>query len=156
MSFFIALLAILSILVTWTKNVFMSLMYSVMLFINATVVLLMLGFEFLALVNMLVYVGALAVLFLFVIMLLEVPTTELRAYYRGFSFLALLGVLGSRLFIGYGPNVTASFVTFNPTLESISTIGYAFYIRYADILILNSLVLTIALFGALVLAHTRA
>lgn len=168
MTFLIALLALLSFLVTWTKNVFMSLMYSVMLFINATIVLLMLGFEFLALVNVLVYVGALAVLFLFVIMLLEVPTTELRAYYRGFSVLALLGVLGSRLFIGYGPsdinstqtnfitsNVSTSFVTFNPTLESISTIGYAFYIRYADVLILNSLVLTIALFGALVLAHTR-
>ena len=43
---------------------------------------------------------------------------------------------------------------YNHTLESISTIGYAFYVRYADVLILNSLVLTIALFGALVLAHT--
>ncbi len=150
---FITLLAVLSILVTWTKNVFMSLMYSVMLFINATVVLLMLGFEFLALVNMLVYVGALAVLFLFVIMLLEVPTTELRAYYRGFSVLALLGLLASRVIRG---NNTGFYIvpTFNSTMESISTIGTAFYIRYADVLILNSLVLTIALFGALVLAHT--
>jgi NADH:ubiquinone oxidoreductase subunit 6 (subunit J) len=95
---FITLLALLSILVTWTKNVFMSLMYSVMLFVNATVVLLMLGFEFLALINVLIYVGALAVLFLFVIMLLEVPTTELRAYYRGLSVLALCGVIASRLF----------------------------------------------------------
>jgi NADH:ubiquinone oxidoreductase subunit 6 (subunit J) len=43
--------------------------------------------------------------------------------------------------------------TFNSTMESISAIGYAFYIRYADVLIFNSLVLTIALFGALVLAH---
>jgi NADH:ubiquinone oxidoreductase subunit 6 (subunit J) len=156
---FITLLAILSILITWTKNVFMSLMYSVMLFVNATVVLLMLGFEFLALVNVLVYVGALAVLFLFVIMLLEVPTTELRAYYRGFSVLALLGILGSRLFRGNSyPSLGADgyFVipTFNSTMESINAIGAAFYIRYADVLILNSLVLTIALFGALVLAHT--
>jgi len=46
--------------------------------------------------------------------------------------------------------------TFVPTLESISSVGHAFYIRYADILILNSLVLTVALFGALVLAHTKA
>jgi NADH:ubiquinone oxidoreductase subunit 6 (subunit J) len=117
----------------------------------------MLGFEFLALVNLLVYVGALAVLFLFVIMLLEVPTTELRAYYRGFSVLAILGALSCRLFVGTSP-LTSTFQTpvFNPTLESISSIGYAFYIRYADVLILNSLVLTIALFGALVLAHTRA
>ncbi len=133
----------------------MSLMYSVMLFINATVVLLMLGFEFLALVNMLVYVGALAVLFLFVIMLLEVPTTELRASYRGYSVLALLGVLACRLFADVSPAAEsfhlAGTPVFNPTLESISSIGYAFYIRYADILILNSLVLTIALFGALIL-----
>lgn len=168
---FITLLAILSILVTWTKNVFMSLMYAVMLFINATIILLMLGFEFLALVNMLVYVGALAVLFLFVIMLLEVPTTELRAYYRGLSVLALLGVLASRIFntgealslfpfgereiniLGQNPSMHIV-PAYNHTLESISTIGYAFYVRYADVLILNSLVLTIALFGALVLAHT--
>lgn len=154
---FIALLAVLAVLVTWTKNVFMSLMYGVMLFINATIVLLMLGFEFLALVNVLVYVGALAVLFLFVIMLLEVPTTELRAHYRGFSVLALLGILACRLFVGTSPFIsTLKTPVFNPTLESISSIGYAFYIRYADVLILNSLVLTIALFGALVLAHTRA
>ena len=127
-------------------------MYSVMLFINATVVLLMLGFEFLALVNMLVYVGALAVLFLFVIMLLEIPSTELRAYYNGYSVLALLGALACRLFIGTSPFIS-SFQTpvFNPTLESISSIGSALYVHYADVLILNSLVLTIALFGALVL-----
>ena len=58
-------------------------MYAVLLFINSSVVMLSMGFEFLALVNLLVYVGALAVLFLFVIMLLEIPATELRAYARG-------------------------------------------------------------------------
>lgn len=152
---FILLLALLAVLVTWTRNVFMSLMYSVMLFINASVVLLMLGFEFLALVNMLVYVGALAVLFLFVIMLLEIPSAELRAYYRGFSVLALAGLLCSRLFLGISPfSSTFNVYSFTPNLESISAIGYAFYIRYADVLILNSLVLTIALFGALVLGGT--
>lgn len=148
-------LALLSVMVSWTRNVFMSLMYSVMLFVNASVVLLILGFEFLALVNMLVYVGALAVLFLFVIMLLEIPSAELRAYYRGWSVLALIGLTASRLFYGISPfSSTFSGYSFTPTLESISHIGFAFYIRYADILILNSLVLTIALFGALVLAHT--
>jgi NADH:ubiquinone oxidoreductase subunit 6 (subunit J) len=155
---FITGLALLSILVTYTKNVFMSLMYSVMLFVNATVVLFILGFEFLALVNMLVYVGALAVLFLFVIMLLEVPTTELRAYYRGFSILAAGGILASRLFIGQYESVTnmQPIYMLTSTMESISAIGYAFYISYADVLILNSLVLTIALFGALVISSSTA
>ena len=141
-------------MVTWTKNVFMSLMYSVMLYINATCLLLMLGFEFLALINVLIYVGALAVLFLFVIMLIEVPTTELRAYYRGSS---VLGLLSYVLIVGMF-NMRHDGTTFamTPTQESLMQIGYAFYLQYADILILNSLVLTIALFGALVLAHTRS
>jgi NADH:ubiquinone oxidoreductase subunit 6 (subunit J) len=152
---FIALLAFLSILISQTKNVFMSLMYSILLFINACAVLLSLGFEFLALVNLLVYVGALAVLFLFVIMLLEIPSTELRAYYRGYSAL-LIPFFG---FYYYARSYWFSYstiLTFIPTLESISNVGYAFYIIYADVLVLNSLILTIALFGALVLAHNQS
>ena len=97
----ILLCGLLSVCVVWTRSPFMSLMFAVMLFINASLVLLMLGFEFLALINVLVYVGALAVLFLFVIMLLEIPTTELRAYYRGYSILglfALFGVLVSQFY----------------------------------------------------------
>ena len=149
---FIVLLALLSVMISWTGNVFMSLMYAVMLFVNATLVLLTLGFEFLALVNMLVYVGALAVLFLFVIMLLEIPSAELRAYYRGYSILGLFALVGVLLSQFSSKNQIYHFTS---TMESISNIGIAFYIRYADILILNSLVLTIALFGALVLTHTR-
>ena len=151
----ILLCGLLSICVIWTRSPFMSLMFSVMLFINASIVLLMLGFEFLALVNMLVYVGALAVLFLFVIMLLQIPTTELRAYYRGYSTLAVFGVLACRIFQPVSVQPSLQICNFVPTLESITAVGHAFYIRYADLLILNSLVLTVALFGALVLAHTR-
>ena len=160
--------ALLAISVSWTRSPFMALMFAVMLFINTSVVLLMLGFEFLALVNMLVYVGALAVLFLFVIMLLEIPSAELRAYQRGWSTLALFGFLGitkgyfSDLGSFWSGLVTTKSYTppisiagFIPTLESLTFVGHAFYVRYADLLILNSLVLTVALFGALVLAHTR-
>ena len=161
--------ALLSIAVSWTRSPFQSLMFAVMLFINTSVVLLMLGFEFLALVNMLVYVGALAVLFLFVIMLLEIPSAELRAYNRGWSTLALFGFFGitKTFFSDFGSlwtntinpknNCIANSVAgFIPTLESLTFVGHAFYVRYADLLILNSLVLTVALFGALVLAHTRS
>lgn len=149
---FVVLLGLLGVAVSQTRNVFMALMYAVMLYVNASIVLLGLGFEFMALVNMLVYVGALAVLFLFIIMLLEIPSTELRGYFRGSSALSMgamvaaHGVKGERM-------SEAHMVDWTPTLESLSQVGYAFYIRYADILVLNSLVLTIALLGALVLAH---
>jgi NADH:ubiquinone oxidoreductase subunit 6 (subunit J) len=160
--------ALLAISVSWTRSPFMALMFAVLLFINTSVILLMLGFEFLALINMLVYVGALAVLFLFVIMLLEIPSSELRAYHRGWSPLALFGFLGitkglfsdslstlTGLMSGDNCNPISSIAGFIPTAESLTYVGHAFYIIYADVLILNSLILTIALFGALVLANTK-
>lgn len=151
----IFLCALLSIAVGFTKSPFMSLMYSVMLFINSSFVLMMLGFEFLALVNLLVYVGALAVLFLFVIMLLEIPATELRAYSRGWSTLGILvlfflGTVGLKCLqstVGY-----RGFIYGLPNAESINNLGHALYLYFADILILNSLVLTVALFGAFAIA----
>ena len=129
----------------------MALMYSVMLFINASLAMIVIGYEFLALVNLLVYVGALAVLFLFVIMLLEIPATELRAYQRGWSTLALAGV--AAISVITGRRITT--LSYSPSFEGMEFIGHAFYTRYADLLLLNSLVLTVALFGALVLAHLR-
>ena len=152
---FIVLMAFLSILISQTKNVFMSLMYSILLYINSFVVLLSLGFEFLAIINVLVYVGALAVLFLFVTMLLEIPSTELRAYYRGYSAL-IIPLFGIYYYARSFWFSNSTILTFIPTLESISNVGYAFYIVYADVLVLNSLILTIALFGALVLAHSQS
>ena len=159
--------ALLAIGVSWTRSPFMALMYSVMLFINASFVLMMLGFEFMALVNLLVYVGALAVLFLFVIMLLEIPATELRAYGRGWSTLGMVVFA----IMAFGPYISDFFAFtlgsqnggYNRTIvtgvanaESISTLGHALYLHFADLLILNSLVLTIALFGAFATAPVKS
>lgn len=154
--------ALLAIGVSWTRSPFMALMYSVMLFINASFVLMMLGFEFMALVNLLVYVGALAVLFLFVIMLLEIPATELRAYGRGWSTMGVMVFLtmafGPYLsnFGGLGTNQSRMIITGVSNAESISTLGHALYLYFADLLILNSLVLTVALFGAFATAPVRS
>ena len=156
----ISICALLAVAVSWTRSPFMSLMYTILLFINSSIVMLSLGYEFLALVNLLVYVGALAVLFLFVIMLLNIPTTELRAYARGLSALALLAIGALVLLLSNKSSLSDSYVnepiTFVPAMESISSLGEVLYIHYADVLILNSMVLTIALIGALVLAHIRS
>ena len=151
----LGLCVLLSIAVSWTKSPFISLIYAVMLFINSSVVILSIGFEFLALVNLLVYVGALAVLFLFVIILLEIPTTELRAFARGWSLLGLLGMLMLIITTCIKQGSNEITLTFVPAIESLSRLGECLYIHYTDVLILNSIVLTIALFGALVLANIR-
>jgi NADH:ubiquinone oxidoreductase subunit 6 (subunit J) len=155
----IVMCALLAIGVSWTRSPFMALMYSVILFINSSFVMMMLGFEFMALVNLLVYVGALAVLFLFVIMLLEIPATELRAYGRGWG---TMGIMVFMIMIiapyttsfngGYNRNI----ITGIANAESISTLGHALYLHFADLLILNSLVLTVALFGAFATAPVQS
>jgi len=84
-------------------------------------------------------------------MLLEIPTTELRAYNRGYSLLSIFCFISvCFLFLNSQNNTIFSFI---PTMEAMYIVGHGFYILYADVLILNSLVLTISLFGALVLAH---
>jgi NADH:ubiquinone oxidoreductase subunit 6 (subunit J) len=150
----------------------MALMYSVMLYSNASFVLLLLCFEFLASVNLLVYVGALAVLFLFVIMLLEIPATELRSFHRGWSLLCSAGGYASRvLFLPWpfhsfavsqalhpasGTGISLFLNTASHSVESLSSLGHAFFLRSADLLVLNSLVLTVALFGTLIAASAPA
>lgn len=64
-------------LVISTTNPIHSVFSLVMCFVNSSILLLMLGFEFLALLFMVVYVGALAILFLFVVMMLNVRLVEL-------------------------------------------------------------------------------
>ncbi len=134
-----------------TNSVFMSVMYTVLLFTTAAVILLQLGYEFMAIINVLIYVGALAVLFMFVVMLIHVPASTLYGYFVGVGALSTLGLIGTRI-----SQTTSSLFTAVFASESLTHIGQAFYIHYGDILVLNSIVLTVALLGALTIAHTRA
>ncbi len=137
-----------------TNSVFMSVMYTVLLFTTAAVILLQLGYEFMAIINVLIYVGALAVLFMFVVMLIHVPASTLYGYFVGVGALSTLGLIGTRIWLS--SQTTSSLFTAVFASESLTHIGQAFYIHYGDILVLNSIVLTVALLGALTIAHTRA
>ena len=99
-------------------------------------------------------------------MLLEIPVTELRAYGRGWSTMGVVVffimalvpyiISGSSSFSGK-PGSFDRIITVGITnSESISTLGHALYLHFADLLILNSLVLTIALFGAFATAPVRS
>ena len=83
-----------AILVVKSKNPVHSVFYLVLLFCNASALLFMLGLEFFALLNIYVYVGALAVMFLFVVMLLDITYTEIVASQRGYYPIAILFIYG--------------------------------------------------------------
>lgn len=75
-----------------SKNPVHSVFYLVLLFLHCSGLLVLLGLEYFVLLQLLVYVGALAILFLFVVMLLDIPSTEILAHQRGTYPVA--GVLG--------------------------------------------------------------
>lgn len=164
-------------LVANSKNPIHSVFYLVLVFCNASALLLMLGMEFFALLQLLVYVGALAVMFLFVVMLLDITYTEIVAHQRGYYpiaivlLLAFLGVVFLMFDQTFGPNTigilpgalllktssTSPVFIWNQweslaqTVQNIQALAPILYIQYVDLLILASLILLVAMIGAVVL-----
>ena len=141
------------------KNPVHSVLYLILAFVNAAGLFVMLGAEFLAMILIVVYVGAVAVLFLFVVMMLDVDFAELKqgalqylpiGMLIGGIFLAeLLFVVGAWV-IGPGvPHaITAPIAVKMPNIE---VIGLVLYTRYAYFFEAAGMILLIAMVGAIVL-----
>ncbi len=129
--------------------------------------------EFFALLQLLVYVGALAVMFLFVVMLLDIPVTEIVAHQRGYYpiavvfitiLLCLIFLLVDSIpesFLGTSPSLLFSdslpivWINETNTQDNLVMLGYAFYVVYVDLLIIASLLLLVAMIGAVVLTRKK-
>ena len=141
------------------KNPVHSVLYLILAFVNAAGLFVMLGAEFLAMILIVVYVGAVAVLFLFVVMMLDVDFAELKqgalqylpiGMLIGGIFLAeLLFVVGAWV-IGPGvpQTITAPIAAKMPNIEAI---GLVLYTRYAFFFEAAAMILLIAMVGAIVL-----
>jgi NADH-quinone oxidoreductase subunit J len=143
------------------KNPVHSVLFLILTFVNAAGLFVLMGAEFLAMILIVVYVGAVAVLFLFVVMMLDVDFAELR---QGFlSYLpigALVGIvlLAELLLVvgGWtvGPGVTRAITAPIPTTEGITNteaLGLVLYTRYVYFFQAAGLVLLVAMIGAIVL-----
>lgn len=165
-------------LVLRSKNPVHSVFYLVLTFLHASGLLLLLGLEFFALLQLLVYIGALAIMFLFVVMLLDIPATEIVAHQRGTYpvagllfltlCLAVLGVLWqpmeeSPFSTPLLPEVSSSLEEGLPkSWQAASTahsplaqLGVALYGVHVDLLLLASLLLLVAMMGAVALTLKR-
>jgi NADH-quinone oxidoreductase subunit J len=171
-------------LVLRSKNPVHSVFYLVLTFLHASGLLLMLGLEFFALLQLLVYIGALAIMFLFVVMLLDIPATEILAHQRGtypvagLLFLTLVLAVGGVLWqpIEKSPFMTPYTETITELSKSavsesggweipwqtaagshsaLAGLGVALYGVHVDLLILASLVLLVAMMGAVALTLKR-
>ena len=150
-----------AVMVIAARNPVHSVLYLILAFVNASGLMVMLGAEFLAMILIVVYVGAVAVLFLFVIMMLDVDFAELR---QGFLQYLPLGSLLFLIFVlelggvvfswAFAPDISNAFASPIPPLISASNtaaLGHVLYTRYVYFFQASGLVLLVAMVGAIVL-----
>lgn len=150
-----------ALMVIAARNPVHSVMFLILAFFNAAGLFILLGAEFLAMILVVVYVGAVAVLFLFVVMMLDVDFAELR---QGFlQYLPIGAVLGLVLLVEIllvvgtwviAPEVQALRAAPTPVLSEVSNtqaLGRVLYTQYVYYFQAAGLVLLVAMIGAIVL-----
>ena len=154
------LLAFISIasafMVVASKNPVHSVMYLILTFFSAAGLFILMGAEFLALLIIMVYVGAVAVLFLFVVMMLDVDFVELK---QGFLSYLPVGVLVAvillleMLMVGaaYFAGETKTVVVRDAGISNLEAFGQVLYTDYAGVFEAAGFVLLVAMIGAIVL-----
>ena len=148
-------------MVIWAKNPVHSVLFLILVFFNAAGLFLLLGAEFLAMILLVVYVGAVAVLFLFVVMMLDIDFTELRAGVLEYAPIGgLIGViLAAELIVVIGgsvisPEIAKSVAMPIPALTertNTAALGDVLYTNYVYFFQIAGLVLLVAMIGAIVL-----
>ena len=148
-----------AVMVIVSRNPVHSVLYLILAFVNASCLFILMGAEFLGMMLIVVYVGAVAVLFLFVIMMLDVDFAELR---QGFLQYLPVGVLVGVVFLaelllvaggwvinpGAVKQITAAIPTNVSNTEALGLVLYTKYIHYFQI---AGMVLLVAMIGAIVL-----
>ena len=148
-----------AVLVIVSRNPVHSVLYLILAFVNASGLFVLMGAEFLGMMLIVVYVGAVAVLFLFVIMMLDVDFVELR---EGFLEYLPIGLVIGGIFLvelllvaggwvinpGTVKQITAAIPTNVSNTEALGLVLYTKYIHYFQI---AGMVLLVAMIGAIVL-----
>ena len=142
-----------------SRNPVHSVLFLILTFVNASGLFMLMGAEFLAMILIVVYVGAVAVLFLFVVMMLDVDFVELR---QGFlNYLPVGGLVGLIVLVELVLVLGATVIT-PGTVKTIATpiasdvsnteaLGLVLYTRYVYFFQIAGLVLLVAMIGAIVL-----
>jgi NADH-quinone oxidoreductase subunit J len=153
------------VMVIASRNPVQSVLFLILAFFNSAGLFVLMGAEFLAMILVIVYVGAVAVLFLFVVMMLDINFSELRAGFLQYLPLgAIVGIiLLAELILVFAtgsvdihlPEAVA--VAMPPAAEVSNTeaLGNVLYTRYAYLFQGAGYILLVAMVGAIVLTHRR-
>ena len=154
-----------AVMVIMARNPVHSVLWLILAFFNAGGLMVLVGAEFIAMLLLIVYVGAVAVLFLFVVMMLDIDFAELRAgFIQNFPLgIAIALVLAAELIFGIGAYQAGKIElgvadgTATTVLEASNTasLGALLYTDYIFLFEAAGLVLLVAMIGAIVLTHRQ-
>jgi len=154
-----------ALMVIAARNPVHSVLFLILAFFNSAGLFVLLGAEFLAMILVVVYVGAVAVLFMFVVMMLDINFVELRQGFLqympigglvGLILLAeLIAVFGSWVFSENLTSSDASTVFMSDSVTNTHALGKILYTDYLYLFEAAGIVLLIAMIGAIVLTHRR-
>ena len=158
---FSAVLVASGFMVVASRNPVSSVLFLILAFFNAAGLFLLMGAEFLAMILVVVYVGAVAVLFLFVVMMLDVDFAELR---QGFQqYLPVGGLIGAIFLVelllvvgswAIDPGLVQAPLSASaggPELTNTQALGRVLYTNYFFLFQVAGLILLVAMIGAIVL-----
>jgi NADH-quinone oxidoreductase subunit J len=156
---FAALTILPALAVIFARNPVHSVLWLILAFFNAAGLMLLLGAEFIAMLVVIVYVGAVAVLFLFVVMMLDIDFSKLRSgFTRNLPFGIIIAlVLFAEIFVANsawkgGPALSGGHVA-TTSQPNIVALGQLLYSRYLFPFEIAGLILLVAMIGAIVLTH---
>jgi len=165
--FFSTITVFSAIMVIVSKNTVYSVFFLILVFISISILFIMIGAEFLGMIMLIVYVGAVAVLFLFVVMMLNI-TEQLtkRSSRKGLInnisvgsivgaiiFLELLVVVGGWKY--KGTFVPLSATNLNLDISNTHALGNILYTDYIHLFQISGMILLIAMIGAITLTFSR-
>lgn len=156
---FASIIILSSIAVISSRNPVHSVLFLILAFVNSAGIFLLAGAEFLAMILLIVYVGAVAVLFLFVVMMLNISIdtikTQARKYFFSGGLVGLILLLELIFSFANLDNITK--VNSNTFIDQSNThnIGNVLYTDYFFTFQLSGCILLVAMVGAIVLTLRR-
>jgi len=162
--FFSSIVILSSFLVIFVSNPVHSVLFLIFTFFNAAIIFLIFKAEFLAMTLLIVYVGAVAVLFLFVVMMLNISESIIKeGFLRYFPFgLLLISIFLIELFMIFNSDKIifpeSGLIKINEIMnlgmDNTKSLGLFLYTDYFIIFQISGFLLLLAMIGAIVLAHS--
>lgn len=159
---FAAITLLSAMMVITARSPVHSVLFLILAFFNAAGLFVLLGAEFVAMILVIVYVGAVAVLFLFVVMMLDMGFEDLRKGAMRYVPVGLIigGILLVELAMvfsawKFAPNITTNLASPVTDMNNTESLGMLLYTNYVYAFQISGLILLVAMIGAIVLTHRK-